>query len=219
MTHWCFTPDCGAPICKVTIVKTDHDGDPLEIVDKNLTEKMLLELKAKKEAIELENRAIEKEKEETAADASQANAAYESLLMAQLEQAKANQKALTKQLNTVKMDNFNLEKRVEDFKSNTKRLSEENKMLKSTQQGQMSQQESLKREVDRLNGELRRLRNKSLTVLKFFSKIIFCNILLIFRRICALSYEKKFHSLVGLSVLSTNICWWNQRNFHALLGN
>merc|ERR1712223_301970 len=38
--EWCATPDCEAPICKITVVK-DNPDQPLEIIDKQTTDKML----------------------------------------------------------------------------------------------------------------------------------------------------------------------------------
>lgn len=44
--HFCLTPDCHAPICKIVIVKDDPEN-PLEIMDKQLTEKLLSEAASK----------------------------------------------------------------------------------------------------------------------------------------------------------------------------
>jgi hypothetical protein len=42
LTIWCMTPDCKAPISKVTIVKDDPET-PVIITDEDLTAKMVAE--------------------------------------------------------------------------------------------------------------------------------------------------------------------------------
>ena len=177
LQDWCLTPDCGAPICKVIVVK-DDPNDALELSDDDITKKMLLEKqkkkdkklevvkeKAFKETPSPKHNSVDKEMEKENVNVTNTeaeNAVIEEMakkmqeMKLQLEQAKeqakASEKNLTKQLNKIKSEKEETDKKNEEIRGTSKRLLEENKSLRKEIVERASKSQS---QIDRLKNELR----------------------------------------------------------------